>query len=190
MFRVKLLQPEIDYQTGRVIARQEILEGNYRGFFDIANKDKEFDLSIRRHRNKRSLDANAYYHVLVSKIASAVGSSMQEIKNQTIARYGQMDIDENGKPVYMIVRDDMPVELFAEVHLAPTTQTKDLNGVLYRVYHVMRGSHELNSKEMSDLISGTISDARDAGLSDAEIMTPKELEMLENVYGIRIGGKA
>ena len=101
-----------------------------------------------------------------------------------------MDIDENGKPVYMIVRDDMPVELFAEVHLAPTTQTKDLNGVLYRVYHVMRGSHELNSKEMSDLISGTISDARDAGLSDAEIMTPKELEMLENVYGIRIGGKA
>lgn len=186
MFKAKLLQPEIDYETGRVIARQEILEGNYREFYDIQNKEKEYDIQIRRHRKKRSLDANAYYHVLIGKIAAAVGSSLPEIKNQTIARYGQMELDEDGKPVYMIIREDKQVEKFEELHLAPTTQVQELRGVLYRVYHVMRGSHELNSREMSDLIAGTISDAKDAGLSDADIMSTREKEMLEKQYGVKV----
>lgn len=186
MFRVKLLQPEIDYRTGRVIAKQEIIEGNYREFFDVASTEKEYDLTIKRHRNKRSLDSNSYYHVLVSKIASRVGSSIPEIKNLTLSRYGQLKCDENGKPTYMIVRDDMPVEKWQELHLSPTSQVKDLNGVLYRVYHVVRGSHELNSREMFELIQGTIADAKDAGIPEAEIMTPKERDMLEKVYGVRL----
>ena len=79
MFRVKLLQPEVDYMTGRVIARQEVIEGNYREFYDVADKDKDFDVSIRRHRNHRSLDANAYYHVLINKIAGKLDVSMAEV---------------------------------------------------------------------------------------------------------------
>ena len=89
MFRIKLLQPEIDYTTRRVIARFEVNEGNYREFYDIADKEKEFDLSIKRHRNKRSLDANAYFHVLCGKIADKIGSSKIEVKNRMIALYGQ-----------------------------------------------------------------------------------------------------
>ena len=190
MFRVKLLQPEIDYHTGRVVAKQEIIEGNYREFFDVASTDKEYDMAIKRHRNKRSLDANAYYHVLVGKIASAIGTSRVEVKNLTLSRYGQLDLDENGKPKYLIVRDDMPVEEWEEIHLSPTSQVKDLNGVLYRVYHIIKGSHDYDSREMYELIQGTIADARDAGLTEAEIMSPKEKEMLEKQYGIRIGGAA
>ena len=48
MFRVNLLQPEIDYTTRKVIARFEVNEGNYREFYDIADKEKEFDLSITK----------------------------------------------------------------------------------------------------------------------------------------------
>ena len=192
MFRVKLLQPEVDYKTGRVISRQEVLEGNYREFYDVADKDKEFDLSIRRHRNTRSLDANSYFHVLCGKIADKIGSSKIEVKNRMIALYGQPYVID-GRLDYMIVREDMPVEKWQEIHLQPTAQTKVLNGVLYRVYIIMRhtGKNEsdngYNSKEMSVLIDGTISEAREVGIPESEIMSTKEKAMLEQKYGIRIG---
>lgn len=186
MFRVKLLQPEVDYQTGRVVARQEIIDGNYREFYDVANKDKEFDLVLQRHRKRRSLDANSYFHVLVSKIADKIGSSNPEVKNRMLALYGQIETDEDGKPIFMIVRDDIAVEKWNELHLWSTSQTQELKGVLYRVYVAVRGSHTYNTKEMSDLISGTVSEALEAGLTESEIISPKEKKMLKDVYGVKI----
>lgn len=188
MFRTRLLQPEIDYSTGRVIARIEILEGNFREFYDQADKAKDFDLEVRRHREKRSLDANAYYHVLVGKIASRLGTSAAEVKNKTISDYGQIEKDEDGKTQFLIVRDDVEAWKWTEIHLQPTSQTKDLNGVLYRVYIVMRGSHTYNTKEMADLINGTISEAKEAGIPEAEIMSTREARMLREVYGIEVRG--
>lgn len=186
MFRVNLLQPEIDYTTRKVIARFEVNEGNYREFYDIADKEKEFDLSIKRHRNKRSLDANAYFHVLVGKIANKMEISKAEVKNKMLSLYGQLETDDNGKPVFMIVRENVEVDKWTEIHLYPTSQIRELNGCLYRVYAMIKGSHEYNSREMYLLIKGTISEARDAGLSDAEIMSPKEREMLKEVYGVKV----
>ena len=192
MFKVKLLQPEVDYRTGRVIARHEILEGNYREFFDVANKEKDYDVSIKRHRNIRSIDANSYFHVLCGKIADALGSSKIEVKNRMIALYGQPYII-GGKLDYIIARDDKNVEKWADVHLQPTGQTKVLNGILYRVYINMRhtGKNEIDdgydAKEFSTLIDGTISEALEIGLPESEIMSTKEKHMLEQKYGIKIG---
>ena len=186
MFRVRLLQPEVDYDTGRVIARHEIIEGNYREFYDVADKDKDFDISVRRHRAKRSLDANSYYHVLLNKIASRIGASMQEVKNMTLARYGQLEYDANGKTINMIVPDEIDVNKWSEMHLVATAQAKELNGVVYRVYKLLKGSHELDSREMCELIRGTISEAREIGLPEAEIMTPNERELIEKTYGVQL----
>ena len=80
MFRVRLLQPEIDYTTRRVIARFVVNEGNFREFYDVADKEKDFEISIRRHRQKRSLNANAFFHVLVGKIAQKVGRASRKSK--------------------------------------------------------------------------------------------------------------
>lgn len=187
MFKVRLLQPEIEYGTGRVIARLAVSEGNYREFYDVANKEKDFDVSIRRHRDHRSLDANSYYHVLLNKIAGRLGTSMQEVKNLTLGRYGQLEHDVNGKTINMIVPDGVEVEKWSELHLVATGQAKELNGTIYRVYKVLRGSHDLNSREMHELIQGTISEAKEAGLTDAEIMTTNERELIENMYGVKLG---
>ena len=186
MFRAKLLQPEIDYTTRRVIARLEILDGNYREFYDMADKEKEFDIEVRRHRQRRSLDANSYFHVLVGKIAQRIGSSSAEVKNRMLSLYGQMDTDGENKPIFMIVRDDIQVEKWEEIHLRATEQTRVLNGILYRVYISIRGSHTYNTKEMSTLIDGTISEAKDAGLTEAEIISTKEAKILREVYGIGV----
>lgn len=186
MFRANLQQPEIDYATRRVIARLEIVEGNFLEFFDQADKSKEFDVEIKRHRARRSLDSNSYFHVLVGKIANALGTSAAEIKNLMIASYGQAETDEDGRTQFLIVRDGTPVEKWTEIHLQPTSQTKELNGVMYRVYIVMRGSHTYNTKEMADLIDGTISEAKEAGIPEAEIVSTREAKMLREVYGIEV----
>ena len=186
MFRTKLLQPEVDYKTGRVIARQEVLEGNYREFYDIADKTKDYDITFKRHRNHRSLDANAYYHVLVRKIAHAVGSSAAEIKNATLGRYGQLEVDADGKPLEVSLPDDVDVAKRTDIHLTPTSEVEYKNGKLYRWYQWIRGSKSYDSAEMYRLIRGTIEDAKEAGLSDAEIMTPSEREILGQVYGVKL----
>lgn len=186
MFKVRLLQPEIDYTTRRVIARFVVQEGNYREFYDVADKEKDFDVSIRRHRNRRSLDANSYFHVLVGKIADRLQTGNAEIKNRLLAQYGQLELDENGKAVFMIVRDDLPVEKWQEIHLRPTSQIQELNGITYRVYMVVRGSHTYDSREFSTLINGTISEAKEIGIPEAEIISTKEKEILRQQYGIEV----
>lgn len=186
MFKGRILLPEIDYESGRVIARALITAGNYREWFDQANKEKEFDLTIKQHRERRSLDANSYFHVLVGKIADKIGMRNSEAKNWLISEYGQMEKDENGKKQFLIVKDGMPVERWPEIHLRATTQTKELNGILYRVYIVMRGSHTYDTKEMSRLIEGAVYEAKEAGIPEAEIMSPREKDLLRDVYGIEV----
>lgn len=192
MFRAELLQPEIDYDTGGIIARYKIIEGNYREYYDHQDKNKQYSLTVKRYRQTRSLDANSYFYVLCGKIADKIGSSKIEVKNRMISLYGQPYIIDD-KLDYIIVRDDKEVDKLEYIHLQPTAQTKELNGVLYRVYINMRhtGKNDFDngydSKEFSLLIDGTISEAREIGIPEAEIMSTKEKEMLEQIYGIKIG---
>lgn len=192
MFRAELLQPEIDYETGAVIAKQKIVSGDYRQFYDAADKEKVFSVEIKPYRATRSLDANSYFHVLCGKIADKIGSSKIEVKNRMIALYGQPYIID-GKLDYIIAREDAPVEKWHEIHLQPTGQTMERNGVLYMEYINMRHTGEndidegYNTKEFSILIDGTISEAREVGIPDAEIMSTREKDMIRQKYGLTIG---
>lgn len=134
------------------------------------------DISARRHREKRSLSANAYFHVLVSKIAEKLGSSITEVKNGLIAEYGQ--IDPLIKTIIML--DTVDWKKVEAMHLRPTTATRVLdNGKLYRVYYVMRGSHTYDTAEMSRLIDATVEAAREQGI---ETLTPVQIERMKAAW--------
>lgn len=185
MFKATLGMPEVGYISGGVIARLYMLDGDYREWYDAADQNKEYDVDIRPHRERRSLDANAYYHVLLNKMAKAMGVSMAEVKNATLGRYGQLELVDD-KPVEFLIPDDARVERRTDIHLQPTADVEFNRGRLCRWYRVVRGSRTYNTAEFSALLTGTISDARDAGLTDAEIMTPSERSQLEEVYGVRL----
>jgi hypothetical protein len=138
--------------------------------------DRDLDIDIKIHREKRSLNANAYFHVLVDKIAEASGVSHNEIHNQLIADYGQMDEDVKS----IILADEIPWQRLTNLHLRPTNHVDTLdNGKLYRVYIVMRGSHTYDTKEMARLIDGTVSEAKEMGI---ETLPPKELERMKQLW--------
>lgn len=190
MFEVKLLQPECDFVSRHPIARLEILDGNYREFWDIADKEKVFDVEIKRHREKRSLNANAYFHVLCDKIAEKIGASKAEVKNLMMIRYGQAQRLPDGSLMTVTIRTDADVSNFEHLHLRPTSEVEEKDGKLYRTYIVIRGSgwkgkEGYDTNEMALLIKGAISEAREVGIPDAEIMSPREYAMLKELYGVR-----
>lgn len=139
-------------------------------FLIDAPDDKRYEL--KEHRAKRSLNANSYFHVLVGKLAETLHTSNTEIKNTMLCRYGQYMKDDNGNIVTVTLKADLPFQQLIEImHL----QFAHTNGE-WTGYRVIRGSHTYNTKEMTRLIDGLVSECKDVGI---ETMTPEELEKLK-----------
>ena len=133
------------------------------------------DIVAKKHRKKRSLDANAYFHVLVGKIADVLTISKSRCKNILIGRYGQQDFLEEGSPV--ILKTNISVDKMLEqefLHCQPCGN-KIENGSEVIFYKVYRPSHSLDSKEFSILLEGTIQEAKSLGI---ETIPPAELERM------------
>lgn len=145
-------------------------------------QDKDLRLKAVRWTEKRSLNANAYFHVLVDKIADVTRESHTEVHNQLIADYGQVEvIDNHLMPV--IIREDVDWRRLDTLHVRPTSNRKALDdGNMYQVYLVMRGSHTYDSKEMARLIDGAIYEAEQLGI---ETITPDEKARMLQQWQVR-----
>lgn len=140
-------------------------------------KENVLNIEIKRYRKGRSLNANAYFHKMCDLIAKELNASAIKVKNMMLARYGQIDKDVS----HLIMDNDIDYTELETIHLRPTGHTKVMdNGKLYQVYLVIRGSHTYDTKEMSQLIDGTVSEAKALGI---ETLTPAELERMKAEWG-------
>ena len=138
----------------------------------LLEQPEEKKWKITEYRQKRSLNANAFFHVLCQKIAEATHQSLTAVKNQLLADYGQIDTGMGT----VILRDDIDWKSIQYMHLLPTSATRTLDdGKLYRGYWVVRGSHTYDTKEMTRLIEGAVTEAKEL---DIETMTPDELKRM------------
>lgn len=177
--------------TGKIVGiNRDIMTGKLNITFQIDTEPIEelngygqtsdvLDITAKKHRKKRSLDANAYFHVIVGKIADKLGISKIRCKNILIARYGQQEFLEEGKPV--ILKTNISVEKMLEQEFLHTSPCgcKVENGTEVAFYKVFRGSHTYDSKEMSVLIDGTVQEAKDLGI---ETLPPAELERMMKAW--------
>lgn len=162
-------------ETGRAYMRLEV-----DGDIDLSLQGKDLDLDLKPHREKRSLDANAYYYVLLSKMAEKLQTSVNELHNMTLSRYGYPEIYENAL-VTMALRADIDPNRLEGIHLKSTGHiTTNSKGTDFMNYIVMRGSHTFNTLEMSHLIDGVISEAKELGI---DTITPAEKERMMALWG-------
>lgn len=152
--------------------------------------DKDLNISIKQYRRKRSLDANAYYWKLNTLLSEKIGVSKNRMHNLILRRYGQVELID-GQLMRIPVPDTEAAENMAlekEVyHIRPTSQVVEgKDGVMYRTYILLRGSSSYDTKEMSELIKGLITECLDAEIPEYEIMTPNEKEELRQRYGIEV----
>lgn len=189
-FTGKLKQPVLDFVTGKLTLLFEPVEDFRQAYEELKDYEK-LSLEIKPYRRKRSLDANAYYWVLLTKLAKKIGLSNPEAHNMLLCEYGQVELFED-KAVYATIPDtedaEKKVKNSTDYHLCPTSQVREGNdGVMYRTYKLLRGSHTYNTEEMARLIDGLVECCKEASIPDAEIASPDEKRILKERYGVDFG---
>ena len=137
-------------------------------------KDKPYICEIKPYKKRRSLDANAYFHVLVDKIAKKLNQSADYIKQKLVLDYGALETDENGEIYEVLLLKAVPVSQYFKY--AKPIGKKTIENKEYIQYLIYKETHTLNNTEMADLIDGTIAEAKELGI---ETLTPIELELIK-----------
>lgn len=157
-------------------------EDDFRGEYDRLH-EKEISAEIKVYRKPRSMDANAYFHVLVNKIATALGSSDEEVKKQLVIKYGTLETDEDGNAYGAMLPASADIDRFY-----PYTRcykTVEQNGKAYNCFLFYKRTRDMDSAEMSHLIDGTVSEAK---ALDIETLPPDELRSMEDLWNNHQGG--
>ena len=133
-------------------------------------KDAELDIEIKKHREKRSKSANAYFHVLVNKIAAERGGSDEATKASLVVEYGALAKDTDGLTVGFKLPASVDVSTIYPYVKCFDTRVE--NGKMFKCYLVYKQTHLMDSKEMARLIDGAIEVAKELGI---ETDTPEQL---------------
>jgi len=154
------------------------VDGDFRNDFDQL-KDFDVSVEIKKYREKRSKDANAYFHVLVNKIAEAQGLGNDEVKKSLVLEYGALAKDEDGYTVGFKLPASVNIDKIYPY--AKIFDVREENGRTFNCYLVYKHTHELDSKEMARLIDGAIYVAKDLGI---DTDTPEQLAKYKEGWGI------
>lgn len=168
----KLKDVSRDFKTGKLILSFVI--DNTPQLDELTGCDA-LDITAKRHREKRSLNANSYFHLISGKIAEALGTSLTHEKNRLIREYGQYEVIDGMIPTITIKAEYEDRMLDMEsVHLKVVERLGEMVRMAF-----MRGSHTYDTKEMSRLIDGTVEEAKELGI---ETMTPDQIERMKQSW--------
>lgn len=174
-FTGKICEVSRDFITKKPMIKFLINE-EPNGIEDLEYKDLK--IKVNKTTKPRSLDANAYFHVLCDKLRQKLGMSMARMKNILITSYGQIYYIDGQAIVYKTNAPIEAVQELEEIHMKFIKIGED-GAYWYRLY---RGSHTYNSQEMHQLLEGTISEAQAQGI---ETRTPDEIRKMEMVWNIK-----
>lgn len=137
-------------------------------------RDKLLNLTAKIHRERRSLDANAYAWVLMQKIAEAIHTDKWSVYLMMLERYS---------PVFthIIVRPEAVERVKDEwrtVKVLGPIQVNGNSGIQLQCYF---GSSTFDSNEMASFIDGIVSECKEMGI---ETLPPDEIERMRREWGI------
>lgn len=177
----KIVGVSFDYLSGKPIISFEVNEKQPAlGMVDeLKDKDK-LAVKVGIFRNKRSLDANSYFHLLVNRIAAVTKASDDEVKRNLVKRYGTLARDEDGQLVGAMLPAGVDIDRFYPYTRNYKTEYRD--GKEYTCYLFYERTRNLDSAGMSRLIDGTVSEAKELGI---ETDTPEQIAKLKSLWGER-----
>lgn len=146
------------------------VDRDFREDFDRL-KGAELDVEIKKHRNRRSLSANAYAWVLIDKISDVLQQDKEAIYRQSIRSIGGVSetVCVKNEAVERLRRSWEHNGIGWSTETMPSKIPGCTNVILYY------GSSMYDTKQMSNLIENLVQDANDLGI---ETLTPEELNSL------------
>ncbi len=139
---------------------------------DALAKGKLLDVEIKVHRNRRSLNANAYLWVLLSKMAEALKTSKDELYLIMLERYGVF--------THVIVKPEAVERVKAEWRTVRELGKGKIGGIEGVQLQCYFGSSTYNTKEMATLIDGVVSECKEIGI---ETLPEGELQFMKEEWG-------
>ena len=185
----KFRQMAVDYKTHEALVTFAIktdlgaLEEYLKGF-----GDKQIIIKTSAYSEKKSLNANNYYWHLVEEIVRVrhkeePNLTKEEVHRAMMQDYGTWDRDEDGSVNYIINPLGKPLPkdgYYWDTRTNVKIQGEHSGEAIGRVYFTIKGSRHYNRAEMSQLIDGTVQEAKDLGIPT---ISDKEMERLLNAWG-------
>lgn len=134
--------------------------------FTKLQKEEVLDINLSKYQEKRGLQPNACFHVLVNQLARHFNLSDDEMKIKMNLQYGTIATDENEKVIGCKVPKGTKVEKFY-----PYTKWYKEDNDGCDCYLFYKRTHTLSKKEFSQLLSGVIQECKEVG-----IKTPDDIE--------------
>lgn len=143
--------------------------------FVLNIKNRLYDLVVKEHREKRSLDANAYCWVLIDRLAEATGCPKTDIYRRAIREIGGVSdtvcVIEKAADRLEAVWHKNGVGWFSE-----RAESKLSGCVTVTLYY---GSSQYDTKQMSRLIDHIVEDCKALGI---ETLPPDKLDLLKEEW--------
>lgn len=173
----KIIGANIDFKTGKPMLSLQINEvNNFKALVDELSQKEKLSIEVKPYREKRSLDANAYFWVLANRLAEKLSTTTLDVYRECIRNIG-------GNNEMVCVKTAAVVKLcegWSKNGLGWITETfpskldRCTNVVLYY------GSSTYDSKQMSLLISRVVELCESYGI---ETKTPAELSLMLARWG-------
>lgn len=139
-------------------------------------KDGYVEVTVDKWSDKRSLQANAYFHVLCHDISKEMKPSpgLDEVKKMLVLQYGTPARGMDGKYCAAKLPKNTDINTFYPYARHIGTDENGLD-----MYILFKQTHTLNRDEMSRLIDGAVYEAKSLGI---ETLPPDELARMMNRY--------
>lgn len=161
----------VDYQTGNALLTLSIGDKESAiGCYDDLRHDGTLSFKIDKHRQKRSLNANAYCWKLLTEIANKMRSSKEEMYLEMLKRYGQREM--------ISVQAHIPISEY--IKYCEEAGEGMVKGKLFKHYFVYKGSSEFDTNEMTVFLDGIISEAKELGI---QTETPDQIAKMKSLWG-------
>lgn len=123
---------------------------------------------IEEYKEKRGLSANAYFHLLINKLARYYNLSDEEMKIKMNLDYGTIATDGD-----KVIGSKFPKGTDTSGIYDYMKWIKEDNGWDCYIYY--KRTSKLNTKEFSQLLEGVVQECRDVGIETKEDIEIKKL---------------
>ena len=161
-----------DWQTGQFQITFSINEASVINEINNIKDCQKLSIKAVKYRERRSLDANAYLWVLLQKMAEALERDKWGLYLEKLGEYGVF--------THIIVKPHMVDKVKEEWRAVKELGEVCVNGTTGIQLQCYFGSSTYNTKEMSVLIDGVVSEAKEMGI---ETLSKVELERMKAEWG-------
>lgn len=172
-FTGKIQNVSRDWQTGQFNITFTVNEPSAINEIEHIQSCEKLNIKAAKFRNKRSLDANAYLWVLLSKIAEVFKMSKWDVYLQMLGDYGVF--------THIIVKPNMVEKFKEEWRMVKELGEVTVNGKTGVQLQCYFGSSSYDTKEMAVLLDGVVNEAKGIGI---ETLPPDEIERMKREWGV------